>query len=291
MKKIKSIAIQADPIEPLKVKGDSTIALIEAALNAGIIVNVYEPKDLSFISQSSDVIAKARQVSFKSNTKLKHVKTAGEGLKFSSPVHLNLRTVNVVLVRQDPPFDLQYITCTHLLEHIQEEVLVLNDPKAIRDAPEKLLVTHYADLLPPTLITRDHDLAKRFAEEHEKVIIKPLYGNGGKLVFRTDKQDTNLKTFFELFDGLGREQYILQAFLPEVASGDKRIIVIDGEAEFALNRIPPEGNIRSNLALGGKGECIPLSDNDRMIVNRLKDHFQAKQSLLRRLGCDRPIPN
>ena len=176
---------------------------------------------------------------------------------------------DVVLMRQDPPFDLAYITATHLLERIQHQTLVVNDPAAVRNAPEKLFVLDYAEFMPPTLITRRLDEARAFHAEHGEVVVKPLYGNAGSAVFHVGRKDANLAALTELFGQVWREPFMVQAFLPDVAKGDKRIVLVDGKPAGAVNRLPKEGEIRSNLAVGGSGAATDLTPREIEICNRL----------------------
>ena len=197
------------------------------------------------------------------------------------------RDVDVVLMRQDPPFDLGYITATHLLERIQDETLVVNDPAAVRDAPEKVWVLDFARFMPPTMITRSLGAARKFAEEHGEVVVKPLHGNAGKAVFKVGRDGANLAPLMELFNATYREPHVVQAFLPEVVEGDKRIVLIDGEVAGAINRRPAKGDIRSNLAAGGTAEASELTETEREICAALGAGAQAPRTAVRRHRRDR----
>jgi glutathione synthase len=185
----------------------------------------------------------------------------------------------VVLMRQDPPFDLAYITATHLLERIQHETLVVNDPAAVRNAPEKLFVLDYAEFMPPTMITRRLEDARAFHEEHGEVVVKPLYGNAGSAVFHVGRKDANLAALTELFGQVWREPFMVQAFIPDVSKGDKRIVLVDGVATGAVNRLPKAGEIRSNLAVGGSGAKAELTDREIEICDKLGPEL-AKRGLI-----------
>jgi len=189
----------------------------------------------------------------------------GAHFEFGEAVQLDLASADVVLMRQDPPFDMAYITATHLLEHIHPKTLVVNDPASVRNAPEKLLVTHFPELMPPTLITADPGQIKAFRQRHGDIIIKPLFGNGGAGVFHLRPDDSNLNALIEMFTERSREPVMVQRYVPEVRKGDKRIILVDGEPKGAINRVPAEGEARSNLHVGGKAEKTPLTARDREI--------------------------
>jgi len=189
----------------------------------------------------------------------------GDHFSLGDEVEVDLSDWDVVLLRQDPPFDMGYITTTHILQMIHPDTLVVNDPFWVRNYPEKLLVLRFPELIPPTTIARDLDTIRAFKQEHGDIILKPLYGNGGAGVFRLGPDDRNLASLHELFAGLNREPLIAQKFLPDVSNGDKRIILIDGEAVGAINRVPQAGETRSNMHVGGRPEKIGLSDRDRHI--------------------------
>lgn len=253
------VAIQMDPVESINIHGDSTFALALEAERRGHHLWHYLVGDLSW--RQNRVSARARPVSFR--------REPGNHATLGPAEELDLGTVDVVLMRQDPPFDLAYITATHILEHVHPRTLVVNDPAAVRDAPEKLFVTHFADLMPPTLISRRREDILAFREEHRDIIVKPLYGNGGAGVFRIREGDENLNALIELFSGIYREPLMIQRYLPAVRQGDKRIILIDGVPAGAINRIPAEGEARSNLHVGGRAEPVALSARDHEICARL----------------------
>jgi len=192
--------------------------------------------------------------------------------------------VDVVLMRQDPPFDLGYITATHLLERIRHETLVVNDPEAVRNAPEKVWVLDYARFMPPTMLTRSLGAAREFLGQHGEIVIKPLHGNAGKAVFKVGRDGSNLAPLMELFNATYREPHVLQAFLPQVADGDKRIVLVDGEVAGAINRRPAEGDIRSNLAAGGTAEESELTDTEREICAALGPELKRRGLLF--VGID-----
>ncbi len=260
------VAIQMDPIESVDIDADSTFALALEASARGHEIFDYQPQHLSL--KDGLVTAKARPIKVR-REKGNHV-SAGEART------LDLTEVDVVLMRQDPPFDMAYITATHILEHIHPETLVVNDPIAVRNAPEKLFVTHFEGLLPPTLISSDIDEIKAFRAEFQDIIVKPLYGNGGAGVFRLRPDDENFNSLLEMFSDFYREPVIAQAYVPAVREGDKRIILVDGEPVGALNRIPPEGESRSNLHIGGRAEAVGLSARDREICEAIGPSLKSQ---------------
>ncbi len=236
-----AVAIQMDPIENIDINGDSSFVLGLEAQARGYPVYHYGPQDMSFAQ--GRLIANARPLTLR-REKGNHF-TAGPAER------IDLATMDVVLMRQDPPFDMAYITATHLLEHIHPKTLVVNDPVSVRNAPEKLFVTHFAGLMPPTLISSDIREIRAFRAEFKDIIVKPLYGNGGIGVFHIKPDDENLTALCEMFTQFYREPMIVQKYLPEVRQGDKRIILIDGEAAGAINRVPQAGEVRSNMHVGG----------------------------------------
>ncbi|MEH6545156.1 MAG: glutathione synthase [Sneathiella sp.] len=249
------VALQMDPIEDVDIDGDSTFVLALEAQARGHSLLHYGPQDLSF--SSGQIIASARPISV-AREKGNHF-IAGEAER------VDLTEVDVVLMRQDPPFDMSYITATHLLEHIHPKTLVVNDPVSVRNAPEKLFVTHFDGILPPTLISTNLDEIKNFRSEHKDIIIKPLYGNGGAGVFHLKPDDENLSALCEMFTEFYREPMIVQKYLPEVRQGDKRIILVDGEPVGAINRIPQKGEVRSNMHVGGQAVKSQLTSRERDI--------------------------
>ena len=261
------VAVQMDPIETINLGGDSSFALMLAAQARGHKLWHYLATDLSY--RAGHVMAKARPVSVQ--------RVEGNHYSFGDWCELDLGAdIDVVLMRQDPPFDMAYITATHLLEMIAPTTLVVNDPREVRNAPEKLFVTRYADLMPKTLITRSLEEAMAFRAEHGEVVVKPLYGNAGTAVFHIGKQDANLAALIELFGHVWREPFMVQQFLPDVAKGDKRIVLIDGVATGAINRLPRAGEIRSNLAAGGRAEACTLSAREEDICARIGPDLAAR---------------
>ena len=250
-----SVALQMDPIEHINIDGDSTFVLALEAQARGYTLFHYLPQSLSFAE--GKVLARARPL------QLRRVK--GDYSTLGPVQSLDLTSVDVVLMRQDPPFDMAYITATHILQHIHPKTLVVNDPVSVRNAPEKLMVTHFIDLMPPTLISADRDQIVDFRQRHGQIIIKPLFGNGGAGVFHLREDDDNLNALLELFSERSREPVIIQRYLPEVRQGDKRIILIDGEPAGAVNRVPPPGEARSNLHVGGRAEKTALTERERQI--------------------------
>jgi glutathione synthase len=255
MSMVRRIAVQMDPIERINIAGDSTFALLLEAQARGYEIQYYTPDRLSL--RGRDVVAVAQPL------RVRDVK--GDHFDLGPPGELFLRDMDVVLLRQDPPFDLAYITSTHLLEMIGGRTLVVNDPAAVRNAPEKLFVMNFPQLMPPTLITRDKAAIDAFRAEHGEVVMKPLHGHGGAAVFRLAKQDSNYGSLFDLFATSFREQWVVQKFLPEVARGDKRIILVDGAPAGAVNRVPAENDIRSNMVRGGAAEATGLSPREQDI--------------------------
>jgi glutathione synthase len=260
------VAIQMDPITSVDIAGDSTFALALEAAHRGHELTYYLPRNLSL--RDGKVTARAHPIDVRDEQ--------GDHVTVGSDEVLDLSTVDVVLMRQDPPFDMAYITATHILEHVHPKTLVVNDPASVRNAPEKLFVTHFEGLLPPTLITSDQEEIKDFRSAHKDIILKPLYGNGGSGVFRLKPDDDNFNSFMELFSDFYREPVIAQAFLPEVKNGDKRIILVDGEPAGVINRIPPEGEVRSNMHIGGKAVKADLSDRDREICEAIGPELKAQ---------------
>jgi len=264
------VAVQMDPLEGINIAGDSTFALMLAAQARGHRLFHYSAGDLSY--RDGRLTAPARPVTVQ--------KVAGDHHKSGDYQTIDLaEDVDVVLMRQDPPFDLAYITATHLLERIQHQTLVVNDPAAVRNAPEKLFVLDYAEFMPPTLITRRLEDARAFHAEHGEVVVKPLYGNAGSAVFHVGKTDANLAALTELFGQVWREPFMVQAFLPDVSKGDKRIVLVDGKPAGAVNRLPKAGEIRSNLAVGGKGAATELTPRELEICAKLGPEL-AKRGLV-----------
>jgi glutathione synthase len=262
------VAVQMDPIESINIAGDSTFALMLEAQARGHRLWHYHPDHLS--AESGRVRAAARALTVE-NTPGAHFAWTAERASIDLA-----DDSDVVLMRQDPPFDMGYITATHLLEQVQGKTLVVNDPAEVRNAPEKLFVLRFPDLMPPTLVTRSLEEAMDFRARHGAVVIKPLYGNAGAAVFLIDKTDGNLAALVELFGHVWREPFMVQAFLPDVAKGDKRIVLVDGEPAGAINRLPRSGEIRSNLAAGGSAQPTDLTPREQEICARLGPELKAR---------------
>jgi len=254
------VAVQMDPLERINIAGDSTFAIMLKAQELGHELYYYAPEDLSWAENRLWTMGYPVTVQ----------RVAGDHYKFGEPRVIDLgREVDVVLMRQDPPFDLGYITATHLLERIAGETLVVNDPASVRNAPEKLWVLDFARFMPPTAITRSLGLARKFLADHGDIVIKPLHGFAGGSVFRIGPDGRNLASLMELFNTTYREPHILQKFIPEISEGDKRIVLVDGEVAGAINRLPGEGEIPSNLAVGGKAAKAELTDSEKQICATL----------------------
>ena len=254
-----TVAFQMDPIESININGDSTFVLALEAERRGHVMYHYLPKHLIF--RDGKVLAKARRMSVR--------RELGNHSTLGAVETLDLSSVDVVLMRQDPPFDMAYITATHILEHIHPKALVVNDPVSVRNAPEKLFVTHFENVMPPTVITSDADAIKAFRSEHKDIIVKPLYGNGGAGVFHIKPDDENLNALLEMFTTTWREPVIVQRYVPEVRLGDKRIVLIDGKAVGAVNRVPAAGEARSNMHIGGRPEKSRLSKREQEICETI----------------------
>ena len=269
------VAVQMDPLEKINISGDSTFALMLSAQQRGHQLYHYLAEDLTW--QDERLYAGAHEVTVQA--------VPGEHFRMGDFAILDLGSdVDVVLMRQDPPFDLGYITATHLLERIQGSTLVVNDPAAVRNAPEKVWVLDFARYMPPTMITRSLGASRKFLANHGEIVIKPLHGNAGKAVFKVGRDGANLSALLELFNATYREPHVLQAFLPEVAEGDKRIILIDGEFAGAINRRPARGDIRSNLAAGGTAEAAELTETEREICAALSPELKRRGLLF--VGID-----
>ena len=261
------VAVQMDPLESIGVAGDSTFALMLSAQSRGHSLFQYLATDLSY--EDGRVRARARPVTVQ--------RVEGDHFEAGDPVTLDLAgDVDVVLMRQDPPFDIGYITATYLLERVAGETLVVNDPRSVRDAPEKLFVLDFARFMPATLITRSIAVLREFHAKHGEIVVKPLHGNAGAAVFRIARDGTNLAALAELFGEVWREPFIAQTFLPAVAEGDKRIVLVDGEVAGAINRRPGKGEFRSNLAAGGSAEVTELTTREREICAALGPELKAR---------------
>jgi glutathione synthase len=254
-----NIAVQMDPIARINIGGDSTFALLLEAQRRGHVISYYTPDKLSL--RGEELVAPVQRLSVRD--------VAGDHFTLGEPQRESLAAFDVVLLRQDPPFDLAYITSTHLLERIHPKTLVVNDPASVRNAPEKIFVMDFADLMPPTLISRDLDEINSFRSEHGAVVMKPLHGFGGAAVFRILPQDMNFGSLFDMFSVTFREPWVIQRFLPEVKHGDKRIILVDGEFAGAVNRVPATDDLRSNMVRGGAARATDLSPREREICTRI----------------------
>jgi glutathione synthase len=261
-----AVAIQMDPMESIDIDADSTFVLALEAQRRGHALFHYLPRDLAL--RAGRVLARVRPLSVQ--------RQKGSHFTLGAPETVDLATMDVVLMRQDPPFDMAYITATHLLDHIHPHTLVVNDPTHVRNAPEKLLVTHFGQLMPPTLITSDREQIMDFRAEHQDIIVKPLFGNGGAGVFHIKPGDENLNSLLEMFTQLYREPVMVQRYLPEVRNGDKRIILVDGVAVGAVNRVPAEGEARSNLHVGGTARKSELTARDREICEAIGPTLHAR---------------
>ena len=268
------IAFQMDPIESVDINADSTFRLAEEAQIRGHDLYVYTPSDLTF--NRGKIAAKVRSISLK--------RTIGEHVRFGSLEIIDLTEFDVIWLRQDPPFDMGYITNTHLLDLVASETLIVNDPFWVRNFPEKLLVLKFPDLIPDTLISRDLEEIKEFKRKFRDIIIKPLYGNGGAGIFRLKEDDKNLTSLHELFSSFSSEPLIAQAFIPEVKNGDKRIILVDGDPVGAINRVPKAGEIRSNMHVGGKAERAKLSQREKEICSAIGPTLKSRGQIF--VGID-----
>ncbi len=269
------VAVQMDPLESINIEGDSTFAIMLGAQARGHTLYHYGPEDLTW--QNDRLYTMGYPVTVQ--------RVKGDHHTSGEPQILDLgRDVDVVLMRQDPPFDLGYITATHLLERIRSETLVLNDPANVRNAPEKVWVLDFARFMPPTVITRSLGLARRFLSEQGEIVVKPLHGNGGKAVFKVGRNGENLNSLIEVFNTAYREPHVVQKFLPEIAEGDKRIVFVDGEVAGAVNRVPGPGEIRSNLAVGGTAAKTELTDREMEICEALGPELRKRGLLF--VGID-----
>lgn len=260
------VAVQMDPIQRINIKGDSTFALLLEAQKRGHSLAYYTP----------DRLAQLNGKLFASVEGLTVRDQAGDHFTLGEPKRTAMADFDVVLLRQDPPFDLNYITSTHLLERIHPQTLVVNDPAHVRNAPEKIFVTDFPQLMPPTLITRDLSEIKAFREEHNDIVMKPLYGHGGGAVFRITRDDLNFGSLYDMFAVTFREQWVIQKFLPDVKHGDKRILLVDGEFAGAVNRVPAADDLRSNMVRGGSPAKTDLTEREREICDTLGPHLQER---------------
>ena len=255
------VAVQMDPIETVNIDGDSSFALMMSAQERRYEVFEYHVESLT-LDADDRLYAECHPV------KLQRVK--GDHVTKGAAQRLDLgKDIDVVLMRQDPPFHMGYITATHMLERVKDETLVVNDPVSVRNAPEKVMVLNYRRFMPPTLVTRSVDEVRRFMAEHGAVVVKPIHGNGGKAIFRVPADGDNLSALFEVFNQTWPEPHMVQPFLPEVAEGDKRIVLVDGVVAGAINRRPGEGEFRSNLAMGGSAEATELTEREQEICDAM----------------------
>jgi glutathione synthase len=254
-----SVAVQMDPIERINVRGDSTFAMLLEAQKRGHTLSYYTPDKLAMLQ--GEVFTTARPLTVRDEV--------GNHFTLGEPKRRPLAEFDVVLLRQDPPFDLAYITTTHLLERVHPKTLVVNDPVHVRNAPEKVFVTEFPDLMPPTLVTRDLDEIKAFRKTHGDIVMKPLYGKGGEGVFRLAPEDLNFGSLYDLFAVTFREAWVVQKFLPNIKHGDKRIILVDGEYAGAVNRVPAVDDLRSNMVRGGTPKDTQLSAREKEICERI----------------------
>ena len=268
------VAIQMDPIELVDIDADSTFRIAEEAQTRGHDLFYYNPSKL--ILDNGVVNAKG--------CKLKVMREQGNHFELGREQLVNLNDFDVVWLRQDPPFDMGYITYTHILDRLGPDTLVVNDPFWVRNYPEKLLVLDFPDLTPPTVIARDINVLKAFKNKHQDIIIKPLYGNGGAGVFRLGPDDKNISSLHELFSGINNEPLIAQKFLPDVSKGDKRVILVDGTPVGAINRVPAQGETRSNMHVGGRPEKIELSERDLEICAKIGPLLKEKGQIF--VGID-----
>jgi glutathione synthase len=268
------IAIQMDPIGPVDINADSSFRIAEEAQARGHSLFYYTPDQLAY--QEGRITARGWPLTVR--------RVEGDHFTLGDKVEVDLAEFDVVWLRQDPPFDMGYITSTHILDRLSPGTLVVNDPFWVRNYPEKLLVLDFPDLTPPTTVARDLDTLKAFKEKHSDIILKPLYGNGGAGVFRLGPDDRNMGSLHELFTGINSEPLIAQKFLPDVSNGDKRVILVDGEPVGAINRVPQKGEVRSNMHVGGRPEKIGLSERDLEICARIGPLLREKGQIF--VGID-----
>jgi glutathione synthase len=254
-----NVAVQMDPIARINIRGDSTFALLLEAQKRGYSISYFTPDKLSL--RGEELVAPVQKLTVRDEI--------GDHFTLGEPKREPMTNFDVILLRQEPPFDIAYITSTHLLERIHPKTLVVNDPASVRNAPEKMFVLNFPQLMPPTLISRDLDEINSFRAEHGAVVMKPLHGHGGAAVFRVMPQDMNFGSLFDMFSVTFREPWVIQRFLPEVKHGDKRIILVDGEFAGAVNRVPAPDDLRSNMVRGGAAQATELSEREREICDTL----------------------
>ena len=268
------IAVQMDPIQRINIKGDSTFALLLEAQKRGHALSYHTPDRLALLD--GKVFATVEALSVRD--------VVGDHFTLTDPRRVELTEFDVVLLRQDPPFDLAYITSTHLLERIQKHTLVINDPASVRNAPEKVFVTEFPELMPPTLVSRDLAEIKAFRAKHGDIVMKPLYGHGGGAVFRITPEALNFGSLYDMFANTFREQWVVQKFLPAIKQGDKRIILVDGDYAGAVNRIPASDDLRSNMVRGGAPAATELTKREAEICKRLSPALRERGLLF--VGID-----
>ena len=268
------VAVQMDPIARINIRGNSTFAMLLEAQARGHAISYYTPDRMA--QRGRDIFATVQPLTVRDQE--------GDHFKLGESTRVNLASFDVILLRQDPPFDLAYISTTHMLERIHPNTLVVNDPAHVRNAPEKVMVMEFTDLMPPTLITRDLDEIKAFRVEHGDVVMKPLYGHGGGAVFRLTREDLNFGSLYDLFAVTFREPWVIQKFIPEVKAGDKRILLVDGEFAGAVNRVPAPDDLRSNMVRGGAARATELSPREREICARLAPELRKRGLLF--VGID-----
>ncbi|MFK7791387.1 MAG: glutathione synthase [Devosiaceae bacterium] len=272
------VAVQMDPIQSINIAGDSTFGMMLEAQARGHTLSVYTPDTIAMESDTVTASVQSAQVR----------DVVGDHVSLGEAQRVDLASFDVILLRQDPPFDMNYITTTHMLEMVTNtpggRTLVINDPASVRNAPEKILVMQFADLMPPTLVSQDVSAIEAFRAEHKDIVLKPLYGHGGKGVFRLRQNDQNLASLVELFRELYPEPWVAQAFLPDVAKGDKRILLVEGEPFGLINRVPAEGEVRSNMVVGGRAEAAALSERDCEICAAIGPTLRAQGLLF--VGID-----
>jgi glutathione synthase len=269
-----NVAVQMDPIERINIRGDSTFALLLEAQKRGHGLSYYTPDKLSL--RGEELVAPVQVLTVRDEV--------GDHFTLGEPRRESLAAFDVVLLRQDPPFDLAYITSTHFLERIHPKTLVVNNPASVRNAPEKIMVMNFPHLMPPTLISRDLDEINSFRDQYGAVVMKPLHGHGGAAVFRVMPQDMNFGSLFDMFSVTFREPWVIQRFLPEVKHGDKRIILVDGEFAGAVNRVPAADDLRSNMVRGGAAQATDLSEREREICATLGPSLRERGLLF--VGID-----
>lgn len=268
------VAVQMDPIARINIKGDSTFALLLEAQRRGHSLHYYTPERMS--QHGARILANVEPLQVRDEE--------GHHFTLGPAQNVDLSDFDVILLRQDPPFDLSYITTTHMLERLQPKTLIVNDPASVRNAPEKIFVMEFGDLMPPTLISRDRALIEAFRAEHGDIVMKPLYGHGGAAVFRVTPEDVNFGSLFDMFSVTFREPWVNQAFLPNVKFGDKRIILVDGEFAGAINRVPAANDLRSNMVRGGAAAQTDLTKREQEICARLGPRLRERGLLF--VGID-----